>query len=334
MGGSQSVACTSTSSHPAPLVEASLSHGTSDVFADNEETDSGPPQAKRVKRLVAMPVQLLTHGGKTKKSEPIVQTYNGKPLKSFSLYLPLHLPASVVTDTAAFASYALTTAATYLGLWNLDKSLEAVDVRLPPQYSERLQSDPNFLPAFLGIIFESLCAAKSIKELYLPQVFIQNTSCLGLHHTFEALSKTTCIVKHAYLPLAFSIEPSDLVSLDLTKIAKVVQAVRAVKKITFVSSSDTLELFSDLFNAQVESSIDFSISNHEASVPGPEYLTDLSTSPPLGEKVDPHTLVASLNTISAGSKKEGGTSWSGGNSRSQRKRVREIISSYDYNNVV
>ena len=320
-GKSLSIAGTSTPSDPAPLVGASHSLSTADVCADNEDTDSGPPQAKRLKRLAALPVHLLTHGGKMKKSEPVVQTYNGKPLKSFSLYLPPHLPASVVTDTSAFASYTLTTAATYLSLWKLDRSLEAVDVRMPSKYSERLQSDSNFLPAFLGIVFDGLCTVKSIKELYLPQVFIHNTTCSGLHHTFEALSKISSSVTHAYLPLAFSIEPPDVMSLDLTKIAKVAKAVRTVKKITFVSSSDTLELFSDLFNAQVSSSIAFSISNHDTSAPGPEYLADMSKSPPIGEKIDPHKLVASLNTSNAGSGEEGGALWSGGNSRSQRKRV-------------
>ena len=318
----QFIGGTSTSSDPAPLVRASHSLSPADVCADNEDTDSGPPQAKRFKRLAALPVQLLTRGGKTRKTEPVVQTYNGKPLKSFSLYLPPHLPASVVTDTSAFASYTLTTTATYLTLWKLDRSLEAVDVRMPSKYSEHLQSDRNFLSAFLGVVFNGLCTVKSIKELYLPQIFIQSTSCSGLHHTFEALSKTSSSVTHAYLPLALSIEPPDVMSLDLTKIAKVVKAVRTVKRITFVSSSDTLELFSDLFNSQVESSVDFSISNHDTSVPGPEYLADMGKSPPPGEKIDPHTLVASLNTSNTGSREEGGMPWSGGNSRSQHKRVR------------
>ena len=112
-----------------------------------------------------------------------------------------------------------------------------------------------------------------------------------------------------------------MMSLDLTTIAKVAKAVRTAKKITFVSSSDILELFSDLFETQVESNIDFSILNHDTSAPGSEYLADMSKSPPIGEKVDPHILVASLNTSNAGSGEEGGTLWSGGNSRSQRKRV-------------
>lgn len=274
--------------------------------------------------------QISKRDGKVKKSEPIVTSFDGKPLKSFSLYLPPHLPASIVTDASSFASYTLMTAATYLGLWKLDKSMEAVDIRLPAEYLKHLQDDPSFLPNFFGVFFDNLSAVKSVNELYFPTITIKTNSCSGLVDTFRALSATSCSIKHALLPISFAMESSTLANLDFTKMTKVVQTVSTVKLITLISSSDMLLQFSDLFHKAIPNvwnlSVKISTSNDDASVPGPAYLTDLGKSLPIGENINPHALLASLNTCSSSGggdgRKNSSHSGSGGAGRSRPKGVR------------
>ena len=258
-----------------------------------EDVDSAvPPQAKRLKHEK---VRHIERDGHTKKKhqQPIVQSFDGKPLKSFSLFLPQDLPASIIIHPTAFASCTLTTAATYLSLWSFDSDMDVVDVRLPEDYSKYLQNDHHFVKAFIKVVLNALSDVQSVKELYLPQVIIRDQFCSGLKIILKALSKQSCTVANLFLPIAFTIECS---ALKFSKIAKAVKAISSVEKVTFIS--DKPEFLDALKEAVGESPLHFSsLSSDNTSVPGPAYIADLGKSVPvIDEVIHPTHLIASLNT--------------------------------------
>ena len=255
-----------------------------------EDVDSAvPPQAKRLKHEK---VQHIKRDGHTKKKhqQPIVQSFDGKPLKSFSLFLPHDLPASIIIHPTAFVSYTLTTAATYLSLWSFDIDMDVVDVRSPKDYSKH---DHHFVRAFIKVVLNALSGVQSVKELYLPQVIIRDQFCSGLKIILKALSKQSCMVANLFLPIAFTIECSVL---KFSKIAKAVKAISSVEKVTFIS--DKPEFLDSLKEAVGESPLHFSsLLSDNTSVPGPAYIANLGKSVPvIDEVIHPTHLIASLNT--------------------------------------
>ena len=255
-----------------------------------EETDSGPPRAKRPKKS---PTASLV--------PPIVQTFDAKPLKSFSLYLPSHLPASIVADRSAFTDYTLCTAATYLGLWRFDHNMDSVDIRVPQEYSTRLQST-KFLETFLGVAFNKsqLSTVKSMKELYLPQVSITKT-CTSFVDSFQKLSQIPFSIRTIFLPVSFSEDISTVGCLNLTKVAKAATNMHSVKKITLVSNNATLPQFLAALREKISTpTVEFSLSSDETGSSGPEYIAELEKSTLMGELISPHSLVDSLSTSTVG----------------------------------
>lgn len=291
--GHQSFPRTPSSSITAAR-EASSAIG---IQADNDEPDSAPPRPKRVKTSKGLHTRstALTKG----QSKPIVTTYEKKALKKFSLYmyLPSRLPASIVQNKLAFANYTTSTAATYIGLWQLDSSMDVVDLRLPPVHSKNLGDDLHFHSQFLSSLLSSLAEVKSIKELYLPAVDINTFTDLG--GILQPLSTTHCSIKRLVLPLTFTIQSSALSTLDYTGITKAIVATRA-KEVTFVSSDNLLQQFHASLQSALtkshKSSVKLSHSDQEMGMSGPAYPTDSAQSAPTGEQVDPHSLIDSLNT--------------------------------------
>ena len=260
------------------------------TVSGSDETDSGPPPTKRPK----LPKL-------DKSAQPIVTSFGGKSLKSFSLYLPSRLPASILREKSALARYTLATTATYLTLWRLDRALDAVDVRLPTEYSNCLCDDSTFIPAFLKTVFAGLQSVKSIKEIYLPKVAVQDASCSAVIDIFQVFSAASFSIKQAFLTLSFATDKSSLSSLDFTRIAKIMMTKSSVKEVTFVSSSDMLPEFSECLHTAItevgKSGIKFTTLTEDTSAPpGPAYLTDSDKSEATGEEVDPHTLLSSLNS--------------------------------------
>ena len=283
-----------------PLVDSALT--LEDSCGTDEPDSAPPPPPKRARTRAAkiLPLQPKRRKAQGKrKNDPVVTTFNGKPLKKFSLYLPPRLPASIVTDKLAFASFTTSTASTYLGLWRLDKNMDILDVRLPPEYSKRLQDDQHFLRDFVESVFYHLSDVKSIKDVYLPAVTIQNNLCSSLLSVFFAFSETPCSISHVFLPVNFAAEVSNVGNFDLTNIAQVLRAAK-LNEVTLVSSCDLLPQFYSLLHGALakngKSSIKLSTLNHEASPPGPTYLTDAGKPTPIGVKIDPHTLLEGLNT--------------------------------------
>ena len=286
-----------------PLVDSAL---TLEDSCGTDEPDSAPPPPKRAKtraskNLPLQPKRRKAQGKRKndRKNDPVVTTFNGKPLKKFSLYLPPRLPASIVTDKLAFASFTTSTASTYLGLWKLDKNMDILDVRLPPEYSKRLQDDQHFLCDFVESVFDNLSDVKSIKDVYLPAVTIRNNLCSSLLGIFFAFSESPCSISHVFLPVNFATEVSNVGNFDLTNIAQVLRAAK-INEVTLVSSCDLLPQFYSLLHSALakngKSSIKLSTLNHEASPPGPAYLTDAGKPTPIGVKIEPHTLLEGLNT--------------------------------------
>ena len=279
-----------------------------------EETDSAPPASKRP-RILRAP-----------RKEPIALTHDGKPLDKFSLYLPRVLPAAITTDTSALASYTLTTTATYLQLWSLEKNVESVDVRLPEEYSSLLHTESEFLPRFLETVFEGLkqSGVKLIKKVIVP-----TSSFNHLTSILKTLQKYAFTIKNILIPLPSDSTLSGLSSTVVSDISKAAVAFTANTEITLVSSSLELsKILKKIKTACGKSNIRFSsLSSEETSSQGPEYLADLGKTEPQGEVVDPQSLICSLNTtttsIISGGSGGGGQTSSGGGGGGSRYRTLE-----------
>ena len=306
----------------------------SSVHCPSEETDSAPPAAKRPRTVRAPQHAKSGHDDSREHTPPIAQTYNGKPLKKFSLHLPRCLPASIATDGSALASFTLTSTATYLQLWNFDKNMDSVDIRLPEEYSNLPQNRSRFLPRFLEAVFGGLgeSGVKSVKKLIVP------TSRLpDLIPILNALQTLTYTLKNVFIPLSNECTQSDLTYTVASEITKAATAVTTTIEITLVSSSPELsKILADIkTGCGGKTSIKFSSLSSEGtgSPVGPEYLADLEKTEPQGELVDPQSLISSLNTatfVSSGgedersSRKDGGSSWTG--RTTEPKRVRPTFS--------
>ena len=236
---------------------------TNDII---EETDSAPPVAKRPRTLKAhaKPGRESKH-----RTTPTVRTFDGKPLKKISLFLPQCLPASVATDSGALASYTLSTTATYLRIWNLDKNMDSVDVRLPEEYSNLLQRPSQFLPKFLETVFRSLAESgvKSVKKFITPTLRLQHLTPI-----LNAVKTLPFTVKNILVPLSTECTHSDLTFSVVSEIPKAASAVAASTEITLVSSCPDLgKILEEIRTGCGKTSVRFScLSNEEqtSSIPG------------------------------------------------------------------
>ena len=283
-----------SSSFTATTTAAREQSSTLGIQPDNDEPDLGPPKPKQVK--TAKSLQTRSTAPTKGQSKSIVITFKKKGLKKFSLFLP-SLPASIVRNKLAFGNYTTSTAATYISLWHLESSMDIVDLRLPLFYSNNLSDDLHFHSQFLGSLLSCLAEVKSIKELYIPTVDINTFTDLGA--ILQPLSTTHCSIKRLVLPLTFTIQSSALSTQDYTGIAKAIVAT-AAKEVTFVSSDNLLQQFHALLQSALtkshKSNVKLSLSDQEMGMSGPPYPTDSAQSAPVGENVDPHSLIDSLNT--------------------------------------
>ena len=230
---------------------------------------------------------------------PLAQSHDGSPLKSFTLFLPHSIPASIATDASALASYTLATAATYLGLWALDKDMESVDVRLPDEYSRIIvQNESEFLSELLTLVFRSLemSGVEFVKKFVVP-----TSSLSDVVTVLDALPNSNISVKNFFCPLALS--HTTHTSADIAAISKAFTAVKFCTEVTLVSDSQELPAVLKEIRAATrrrKTDIKFtSLSESEresTSTTGLEYLREKETGDPVGETVSPHSLIASLNT--------------------------------------
>lgn len=264
-----------------------------------DETDSGsmgPPPTKKA-AMVSRSAKIRTT--KAKKPKPIVKTYDEKPLKEFILFLPPILPKSISTSRSALQDFVRITTITHLSLWELASKMEVVELRFPLPYIEMLSEDGLFLKELLVSVFDQISYVKSIDELYLPKISLHPLA--KLDDILEALSETKCSISHLFIPIRCLLQSKELDVFEFKQIASFLSKTN-VREITFVSTDKVVQEFSDKIFAELKHikkcSTRVNSSDEELGAPGPNYISDLDKKPVVGEEIDPHVLVSSLNATS------------------------------------
>ena len=192
--------------------------------------------------------------------------------------------------------------------------MESVDVRIPGDYSEILQKRVNFWSDFLKVVFECLeiSDVKSMERFVLPTFSLSDVATI-----LNLLQSSTFSVKNIFISLSLESDNTTQLSVDISRISKVVSAARVMpSELTFVSNSPVLpELVRTITTAcRRRKRVKITSLRSEEETAGPEYLRELGKVDSEGEMVGPHSLVSSINTattISACGGMESGSSGSG-----------------------
>ena len=260
---------------------------TSESETAVEETDIGPPPTK--KAAVAFKVE--------KQQQPsIVRTHDDTPLKKLTLFLPPKVPSAILQSRHALSRFVYSTATTFLSLWEVDKQLEVVDLRFPSPLSEKLCEDYQLFTDLLSYVCQILTKVKSVNELYLPQITFHSTT--QLDQIFQPLTNM-CTITHLFLSLHCLLQTSKITHLNYKLLAAFFQKVK-IREITVISTDRVVQEFRNKLQAELKktaSTIKVRYRSQELEAPGLAYITDLDKESSLGEKVDPLSLVGSLNMI-------------------------------------
>ena len=174
--------------------------------------------------------------------------------------------------------------------------MQVLELRFPPSYIE-LSQDGCFLKELLCSVFEQIVHVKSIEEIYLPKISLHPLA--KLDDILEILSNTKCSVSHLFIPIRCSLQPKELDVFEYKTIALFFHKTN-IHKVTFVSTDEVVREFTDKLSADLKHikkcTIKVNFSNEDLGAPGPNYITDLEQKPVVGEEIDPHQLVSSLNT--------------------------------------
>ena len=255
---------------------------------------------------------------KKDQPQPIVKTYDESPLTEFVLYLPPKLPSSILHSKMALSEFVINTTLTYISLWDLAKDLQALNLRFPAHYVEKLSEDSQFLSTFLEGVFDQLGKVKSVEELLLPKVILHTKT--NLVKFFQPIVASSFSVAHLFLPMTSNLPVETLEQFDFKTLAATLRKAR-VKCLTFISSDEVVKEFSDKLSSEMKplkkNGINVSYSSHDLGAPGPNYITEMDQPVVAGESVDPHILVGSLNVAA----EESGASRSSDQAQRLPKRV-------------
>lgn len=247
-----------------------------------EETDYGQPSAKRPKL----------------QSKVIITTYDGEPLKEFSLFLPSKLPAAIPNNPAVLQEFVFKITATYLRLWNLAPDMDCIEIRLPAIYDEKFSSSSKFLKDFIDIVFQQLNRVQSIGDLYLPKMDIQRTTNLD---DILAGMLGRASVSHLYLPLVSSLDRNEIRNYSFKSFAFFLHALN-INQITVVSTDDVIGDFCKDLSKELgrihRCSVQLVHRNEELAPPGPNYIVSLNEDGGTGEFIKPSQMVQSMNVYS------------------------------------
>ena len=262
---------------------------TSESETAVEEPDIGPPPTK--KAAVALKVEKL-------QQQSIVRTHDNISLKKLTPFLPPKIPASAILQSRhALSRFVYSTATTFLSLWEVDKQLDVVDLRFPSPFSEKLCEDYQLFTALLSYACQILTKVKSVNELYLPQITFHSTT--QLDQIFRPLLTNVCTVKHLFLSLRCLLQTSEITHLNYKVLVVFFQKVN-IQEITVISTDRVVQEFRNKLQAEFKktaSTIKVRYRSQELEAPDLAYITDLDKESSLGEKVDPLSLVGSLNMI-------------------------------------
>lgn len=288
--------------------------------AGSEEVDGGPPPAKRAAVSKKRDKSLVPKAGVQPK--PIIKTHDEKPLKEFSLFLPASVPQAILQSRSAIQEFVLSTANTYLSLWELSSKMDLLELRIPPLYVEQLCDDGHFLTEFLAGSLQRISYVKSIKQLILPRIFMHPH--IQLEGVLQPLVTSKCSVSHLFIPMTCSLRSKDLDSFNFKSLASFLRK-STLQELTFISQDDIVKEFSERVAAELKgtkkSTVKVSCSDEDLGEPGPDYIADLRETATVGESVDPHLLVGSLNATSAG----GGTTGQN-TSRATHQKTQKSVS--------
>ena len=168
------------------LVDGDDSNGI-EQKVDDDSTDYGEPAAKRIK--------VDSDGGIA-----AVETYDGAPLKNFSIFLPPKLPASILNSSSALQEFVHLTTTNYLQLLKLDASMKRIDARIPTVYEEKLSSNARFLNTFFTDIISKISHVQRVGRFFAPKIVIAHSKC-DLANILEVLCKEGRKIDHLYLSL-------------------------------------------------------------------------------------------------------------------------------------
>ncbi len=306
--------------HPLPTPDHNIASVITPQLAGQDEVDfqqqqGGPP--------ICTP--LLKRKGLAK---PVVKTFNERPLKELTLYLPPKLPNSIVDTKLALSDFVITTSVSYVTMWELANELRVLNLRFPAQYVEKLASDCSFLNVFLQNVFDQLSEIKSIKELVLPEISLHSPADLSL--ILQPIIDSSFSISRLVLPVSSGMCENDLKQADLKTIASQLRKSNA-KSVTLLSSDDIISVLADKLSCELKryrkNSPNVSYSEGHLKAPGPQYITDMSQPVECGEAVDPGSLVDSLNTTPAAAAAEHrtGTLQHATQQHKATKKVRQTI---------
>ena len=252
-----------------------------------------------------------------------MRRHNGGPLSEFALFLPPKLPQAILQSRSTLLEFVKSTSMTYLNLWEFAGELTVLDLRFPTPYSDRLGEDYQFLIELFSAIIEKLGHVKSVRDLYLPQIVLHSHT--KLEDILRPFSKTALTIPHVFLPIKTSLQEDDIASFDHKNIAAFLQKSK-IQELTLISVATVVQDFQNELQAEIKKSrrmgtTKVNYSDQEMGPPGPAYIVDLGVKPAVGEAVDPHKLVRSLNIIP---ETQGSESAEGGREHTRRRIHKEV----------
>ena len=202
--------------------------------------------------------------------------------------------------------------------------MDALELRIPPLYVEQLCDDGDFLTKFLAEVFGQISYMKSVQELILPRIVMHPRT--QLEAILKPLLNSKCSISHLYIPVTCSLRSEDLETFNFKSLALFLRK-SPVQELTFVSKDDIVEEISKNVEGELKKTKKCTIRVHcskkDLGAPGPDYIAELKETANIGESVDPHVLVSSLNATATAesSPGQGGS----GSRKSTHKSVSRIV---------
>ena len=270
-----------------------------------EGTDSGgPPPTKRPKRQPFLARRV---------TQVRLQTHDGDGLDEFVLFLPPKLPRVIVHSRSALKTFVFASLRQYLDLWELAYSLKVVDLHFPPPYSQELCEEYDFIAELLTEVSQLFIRARAIEKFCLPRITFH--TCAQLDTVLKPLARPRNArgsIAQLLLPLQCSLSESKLGSLNYSSLVETIRKI-APGRLCLVSSDSSVSVLKTRLQAELAKSrgarsggtrVTVEVASPDVIASSLSYLGE-SESPSESIRVDPHSLVDSLNIGKEG-ESEGG----------------------------
>ena len=292
----------STGIQPSRSSRSSFIQSDSDLLtsAGRDEVDSGPPPAKRAAVAKKREKAVLSVPRSAAQPKPIIKSHDEKPLKEYSLFLPASVPQAILHSRSAIQEFVLSTTNTYLSLWELSNKMDLLELRIPALYVNQLCDDGHFLTEFLTGAFQQISYVKSIKQLILPRILLH--PLIKLEAILQPLVTSKFSVSNLFIPITCSLRSKDLELFNFKSLASFLRK-SSIQEITFISKDEVVKEIYERIATEMKgtkkSPVKINYSEEDLGEPGPDYIAELRETVMVGESVDPHLLVSSLNATTA-----------------------------------